>query len=221
MRRFLLGAASMAVAAGLFFPIHARADSQTTCDGANCKSVTVDDSGKLTTTTTAGIVRFTDLAASGTYGVVDALQALPANTPKFAQGAYTLSWGSCVHGSATGASYNVGSGGDYPKTPPSTSSSPTGATVTADKDGEFTCAYTLAYPSGAVPASAVSVRNDFWLINGSGKVATQVASQSVPPGGTPFVPDVPFAILAPVGLLLLVGGYLTVRQRRHRPVATS
>jgi hypothetical protein len=194
MRQFLRLSALLVVAAGICaFPLSASANSRT---------VSVDRSGKLTTPTTSGVITFTGLKASTTYNVVDAIEALPTGTG-FAYGSYTLTWGACTGGSAVGGIYTVVSGGSYPHTLPTTSPSPTKVTIKSSASGTFRCAYTLAYPSGSIPAGAVSVRNDFWVVNGTGTIATQVASRSVPPGGGPPVPEAPLAILIPAGMLLL------------------
>lgn len=175
--------------------------------------MSVDGSGKLTTPTTTGVITFTGLSASTTYRVVDAIEALPVGTG-FADGSYTLSWGACKHGSAVGGTFKVVSGGSYPHTLPTTNPSPTGVKIKTSLAGGFTCAYTLAYPSGGVPARAVSVKNDFWVVKMTGTIATQVASKSVPPGGGPPVPEVPWAILIPTGMLLVGAGYIFLLRRR-------
>ena len=205
MRRNIKVSALAAVAAGIcMFPLQA---------SANSKTVSVDGHGRLTTPSTSGAVTLTGLHASATYGVVDAIEALPRGTG-FAYGSYTLSWGACTHGSAYGGSFKVVSGGSYPTTPPATSPFPTGVRIKSSATGTFSCKYTLAYPAGHVPSRAVSVRNDFWLVNSEGIVATQVASKSVKPGGGPGVPEVSFAILIPVAMLLLGGSYVFLRRRR-------
>ncbi len=205
MRRDLKASALAAVAAGIcMFPLQA---------SANSKTVSVDGRGRLTTPSTTGVITLTDLKVSATYRVVDVIEALPRGTG-FAYGSYTLSWGACAHGSATGGSFKVVSGGSYPSTPPTTNPSPTGVRIRSSAAGGFSCAYTLAYPAGHVPAKAVSVRNDFWLVNSEGIVATQVASKSVKPGAGPGVPEVSVAISIPVAMLLLGGGYVVLRRRR-------
>jgi hypothetical protein len=204
-RRNLKVSVLAAVAAGVcMFPLQA---------SANSKTVSVDGRGRLTTPSTSGVVTFTDLKASAPYGVVDAIEALPRGTG-FAYGSYTLSWGVCARGSAVGGSFKVVSGGSYPSAPPKTNPFPTGVRIRSSAAGGFSCAYTLAYPAGHVPAKAVSVRNDFWLVNSEGIVATQVASKSVKPGAGPGVPEVSFAILIPVAMLLLGGGYVLLGRRR-------
>jgi hypothetical protein len=204
-RRNFKVSALAAVAAGIcMFPLQA---------SANSKTVSVDGRGRLTTPSTSGVITFSGLKVNATYGVVDAIEALPIGTG-FAYGSYTLSWGACAHGSAIGGSFKVVSGGSYPSAAPTTNPSSTGVRIRSGAAGGFSCAYTLAYPAGHVPAKAVSVRNDFWLVNSEGIVATQVASQSVKPGGGPGVPEVSFALFIPVAMLLLGGGYVLLRRRR-------
>jgi len=227
MRRLLPFSTLLVVAAGLWaFPLHASANSDSGCANAPpeaCKTVQIDSSGALTSPSTTGTVTFyggaggAGLSASTTYRVVDALEGVPVHL--FADGSYTLTWGTCTDGTATGATYTVVSGGSYPSTPPTTSPSPTGVTITTGTDSGFSCAYTLAYPSGSIPTGSVSVKNDFWVISGT-TVETQTASKSVAPGGGPPVPEVPFAILIPAGMLLLGAGYILIR-RRQTPATAS
>jgi hypothetical protein len=215
----------LVVSAGLWaFPLHASANSDSGCANKPpeaCKTVQVDNRSRLTAPSTTGTITFyaasKELTASTKYRVVDAIEFLPAKLMKFAKGSYTLSWGACSDGSAHGATYTVGAGGDYAtKTPPRTDDSPTGVTITAGADGGFRCAYTLEYPSGdAIPAGGNgSVRNDFWVFSLSGKFVTHTASKSVAAGGGPPVPEVPSAILIPAGMLLLGGGFLFLRRRQ-------
>jgi hypothetical protein len=215
MRRHLVWIAPIMLAAGFASAttgVHA--DSQTTCDptNPNCKTVTVDDTGKLTSPTTSGTITFGGLSPSTAYTAEDALEALPSGTG-FVTGSYTFTWGTCTAGTASGSfTYTVtSSSGSFPSSPPSV----TGDTITftSSATGTLSCTYTLAYPSGSVPSAAVSVRNDFWVML-NGVVVTQVASVSVPPGGGPPVPEVALAILIPVGLIVVFGGYMVVRSRR-------
>jgi hypothetical protein len=228
MRRLLPLSTLLVVAAGLWaFPLHASANSSSGCENDPpdaCKTVQVDSGGALTSPSTTGTVTFyggtggAGLSASTTYNVVDAIEGLPNHN--FADGSYTLTWGTCTDGSATGATYTVVSGGSYPLTLPTTSPSPTGVTIKTGTDGGFSCAYTLAYPSGSIPTGSVSVKNDFWVVNVSGTRATQTASESVKPGVGPPVPEVPLAILIPAGMLLLGAGYILIR-RRQTPATAS
>jgi hypothetical protein len=224
MRRLLPVSTLLVVAAGLLaFPLHASANNDSGCANsppAACKSVQVDNHGRLTAPSTTGTISFyaasKELTANTKYRVVDAIQFLPAKLTKFARGHYTISWGHCTDGSAVGSTYTVGAGGAYPMTPPSTSPSPPGVTITAGADGGFRCAYTLEYPSGdAIPDGGNgSVRNDFWVLSLSGTSVTHTASKSVAAGGGPPVPEVPSAILIPAGMLLLGGCFLFLRRRQ-------
>jgi hypothetical protein len=226
MRRLLPVSTLLVVAAGLWaFPLHASANTDSGCANAPpeaCKTVQVDGSGALTSPTTTGTITFyaasNELTASTTYSVVDAIEAI-GTVKGFAYGSYTLTWGTCTDGTAVGGTYTADSGGSYPMTPPTTTPSPTGVTITSGADGGFSCAYTLAYPTAGVPAGANSVKNDFWVLSGS-TVVTQTASKSYAPGGSPVVPEVPLAILIPAGMLLLGAGYFLIRRRQALAIAS-
>lgn len=206
MRRNLRLSAILLVSVGIcVFPLEA---------SANTKTVSVDSGGRLTTPSTSGKITLTGLSPSTTYNVVDAIEALPVGTG-FAHGRYTLSWGACAHGSATGGTFKIVSGGSYPLTPPKTNPSPTGLKVKSSAAGTFSCAYTLAYPAGNIPDKAVKVKNDFWVVKKDGTVATHVDSKSVLPGAGPPVPEVPVAILIPVGMVLVCAAYLVFVRRRQ------
>ena len=207
MRRNLRLSALLVVAAGIaVFPLQASAQ--------NTKTVSVDASGRLTTPSTSGRITFTKLAPSTTYYGVDAIEALPVGSG-FADGHYMLSWGACTHGSAVGASFKIVSGGSYPHLLPKTSPSRAGIKIKTNDDGLFSCAYTLAYPAGSIPEKAVKVKNDFWVVTKAGTIVTQVDSKSVLPGPGPPVPEVPLAVLIPVGMLLVVAGYIVIARRRQ------
>jgi hypothetical protein len=198
--------ALLVVAAGIcVFPLQA---------SANTKTVSVDNSGRLTTPSTSGRITLNGLSPSTTYNVVDAIEALPVGTG-FAHGKYTLSWGACTHGSATGGSFKIGSGGSYPLTPPKTGPSPTRLKITTSAAGTFSCAYTLAYPAGNIPEKAVKVKNDFWAVKKDGTIAAKVDSQSVLAGAGPPVPEVPLAILIPVGMALVCAAFVLFVRRRQ------
>ena len=107
------------------------------------------------------------------------------------------------------------SGGSYPHTLPKTSPSRAGIRIKTNDDGVFSCTYTLAYPAGSIPEKAVQVKNDFWVVKHDGTIVTQVDSKSVLPGAGPPVPEVPLAILIPVGMLLVVAGYIVIVRRRQ------
>jgi hypothetical protein len=206
MRRNIRVSALLVVAAGVIvFPLQA---------SANTKTVSVDASGRLTTPTTSGKITFTDLAPHTTYSGVDAIEALPAGIG-FAHGRYTISWGDCGHGSAVGGSFRIVSGGSYPHTLPKTNPSPTPIKIKTNGDGVFSCTYTLAYPAGNIPDRAVHVRNDFWVVKKDGTIATQVDSKSVLPGAGPPVPEVPLAIVIPIGMVLVIAGYVLFLRRRQ------
>jgi hypothetical protein len=224
MRRLLPVSTLLVVAAGLWaFPLHASANSDSGCANAPpeaCKTVQIDSGGSLTSPSTTGTITFyaASLSASTTYSVVDALEAV-GTVKGFAYGSYSLSWGTCTDGSAVAGTYTADSGGSYPMTPPATTPSPTGVTITSGADGGFSCAYTLAYPTAGIPTDANSVKNDFWVLSGS-TVVTQTASKSYPPGGSPVVPEVPLAILIPAGMLLLGAGYFLIRRRQAPAIAS-
>ncbi|HEY6470527.1 MAG TPA: hypothetical protein VI434_12260 [Candidatus Dormibacteraeota bacterium] len=206
VRQSLKVSALLVVAAGVcVFPLQA---------SANTKTVSVDTSGRLTTPTTSGKITFNKLAPNTTYSGVDALEALPVGTG-FAHGRYTISWGACTQGSAVGGSFKVVSGGAYPHTLPKTNPSPTPIKIRTNDDGVFSCTYTLAYPAGNIPEKAVHVKNDFWVVNKDGTIATQVDSKSVLPGAGPPVPEVPLAILIPIGMVLVIAGYVLFLRRRQ------
>jgi hypothetical protein len=206
VRRNLRVSALLVVAAGVcVFPLQA---------SANTKTVSVDASGRLTTPTTSGKITFTELAPLTTYSGVDAIEGLPVGTG-FAHGRYTLRWGVCAHGSAVGGSFKVLSGGSYPHTLPKTTPSPTPIRIKTNDDGVFSCTYTLAYPAGSIPDRAVHVKNDFWVVKKDGTIATQVDSKSVLPGAGPPVPEVPLAILIPIGMVLVIAGYILFFRRRQ------
>jgi hypothetical protein len=205
VRRNLKLSALLVVAAGIcVFPLQA---------SANTKTVSVDSSGRLTTPTTSGKITFTKLAPNTTYSGVDGIEALPVGTG-FAHGRYTLSWGACTHGSAVGGSFKIVSGGSYPTTLPKTSPATPPIKIKTNDDGVFQCAYTLAYPAGNVPEKAVKVKNDFWVVK-DGTIVAKDDSKSVLPGAGPPVPEVPMAILIPIGMLLVIAGYLLFIRRRQ------
>jgi hypothetical protein len=205
-RRNLRVSALLVVAAAVcVFPLQA---------SANTKTVSVDASGRLTTPTTSGKITLTDLAPHTTYSGVDAIEGLPAGAG-FAHGRYVISWGHCAHGFAVGGSFRIVSGGSYPRTLPKTSPSPTPIRITTNDDGVFSCTYTLAYPAGNIPTRAVRVKNDFWVVKKDGRIATYVDSKSVLPGAGPPVPEVPLAILIPIGMVLVIAGYILFLRRRQ------
>jgi hypothetical protein len=220
----LLLTAPLIVAAGLMgTSMVALADSQTSCvSPPNCKTVTVDGDGKLTSGSTSGNINFTGLAASTTYTAPDSMEAL-ATSHQYVGGSYTLSFAAtCAVGSATSSSYTVTGVtqvSNYP-TPPATSG--TLPTITSDASGNFNCNYTLTYPT--IDSSndttcgnghLCSVRNDIWVMSGTTKV-TQTASFSVEPDGQPptSIPEAPLPILIPVGIVLIIGAGLVVWRRK-------
>lgn len=221
----LLLTAPLVVAAGLLgTSMVALADSQTTCTDRNCKTVTVDSDGKLTSGSTSGNITFTGLTASTTYNVSDTIEAL-ATTHQFVGGSYTLSFAStCAAGSATSSSYTV-TGITQVSTWPSTPAATSGTlpTITTDASGNFNCNYTLTYPTvdGTNDTTCgenlhlCSVRNDIWVMSGDTKV-TQTASFSVEPGGQPptSIPEAPLPILIPVGIVFIIGAGLVVWRRK-------
>ena len=212
MRRNLKVSALLIVAAGVcVFPLQA---------SANTKTVSVDASGRLTTPTTSGKITFTGLTPLTTYSAVDAIQGLPDGTG-FAHGRYTISWGHCDHGSAVGGSFKIESGGSYPHKLPKTDPSPTPIRITTNGNGGFSCTYTLAYPAGNVPSKAVHVKNDFWVVNADGTIASEVDSKPVLPGAGPPVPEVPLAILIPIGMVLVIAGYVVFLRRRQTMAAPA
>ncbi len=221
----LLLTAPLVVAAGLLgTSVVALADSQTACvSPPNCKTVTVDGDGKLTSGSTSGNINFTGLAASTTYNLPDSMEAL-ATSHQFVGGSYTLSFAAtCANGSATSSSYTVTGvtqASTWPSTPAVTSG--TLPTITSDASGNFNCNYTLTYPT--IDSSndttcgnghLCSVRNDIWVVSGN-TVVTQTASFSVEPDGQPptSIPEAPLPILIPVGIVLIIGAGLVVWRRK-------
>lgn len=221
----LLLTAPLVAAAGLLgTSVVALADSQTTCvSPPNCKTVTVDGDGKLTSGSTSGNINFTGLAASTTYTAPDSIEAL-GTSHQYVGGSYTLSFATtCALGSATSSSYTVTGVIQFPSnypTPPATSG--TLPTITTDASGNFNCNYTLTYPtidntndSTGGNGHLSSVRNDIWAMSGS-TVLTQTASFSVEPDGQPptSIPEAPLPILIPVGIVLIIGAGLVVWRRK-------
>jgi hypothetical protein len=218
----LLLTAPLVAAAGLLgTSVVALADSQTTCvSPPNCKTVTVDGDGKLTSGSTSGNINFTGLAASTTYTAPDTIEGV-GPTQLFVGGSYTLSFATtCALGSATSGTYTVvGGTSTYPTTPPTTSG--TLATITSDASGNFNCDYTLTYPTvdstnvGTCSQHLCSVKNDIWVMSGTTRV-TQTASFSVEPDGQPptSIPEAPLPILIPVGIVLIIGAGLVVWRRK-------
>jgi len=220
----LLLTAPLVVAAGLLgTSVVALADSQTSCvSPPNCKTVTVDGSGKLTSGSTSGNINFVGLTANTTYNVSDTIESL-GTTHEFAGGSYTLDFAAtCVAGSATSSSYTVtgtSQASTYPSAPPTTSG--TLPTITADGSGNFNCNYTLIYPTidGSNDSDCgghlCSVRNDIWVLSGN-TVVTQTASFSVEPDGAPptSIPEAPLPILIPLGIVLILGAGLVVWRRK-------
>jgi hypothetical protein len=218
----LLLTAPLVAAAGLLgTSVVALADSQTICvSPPNCKTVTVDGDGKLTSGSTSGNINFTGLAASTTYTAPDTIEGV-GPTQLFVGGSYTLSFAAtCTAGSATNGTYTVvGGPSTYPTTPPTTSG--TLATITSDASGNFNCDYTLTYPTvdstnvGTCSQHLCSVKNDIWVMSGTTRV-TQTASFSVEPNGQPptSIPEAPLPILIPVGIVLIIGAGLVVWRRK-------
>jgi hypothetical protein len=224
VRRFLvLATLPLAAAASLGLTVlPASADTQTTCgtDPTGCKTVTVDSSGALTSGSTSGTITLGTLTASTTYNLVDVIEGL-GMTHLFVGGSYTLSFaGSCASGAGTSGTYTVvGGASTYPTAPPATSG--TLPTITTNGSGAFSCAYTLTYPTvdstndGTCSNHLCSVRNDIFVMSGSTKV-TQLASASVPPGGSPptSIPEASLPILLPAGIVLVaVMGVLIWRRK--------
>ena len=217
----LLLTAPLVVAAGLLgTSMVALADSQTICvSPPNCKTVTVDGDGKLTSGSTSGNINFTGLAASTTYTAPDTIEGV-GPTHFFVGGSYTLNFAAtCTAGSATNGTYTVVGGPSAYPTPPTTSG--TLATITSDASGNFNCDYTLTYPTvnsgnvGSCGPKLCSVKNDIWAMSGN-TVLTQTASFSVEPDGQPptSIPEAPLPILIPVGIVLIIGAGLVVWRRK-------
>jgi hypothetical protein len=59
------------------------------------------------------------------------------------------------------------------------------------------------------------VKNDFWVVKRDGTIVTQVDSKSVLPGAGPPVPEVPLTILIPIGMMLVIAGYILFLRRRQ------
>ena len=235
MRKFIGFAILPLVAATCFTvtTLHARADTQTTCSGdpTGCKTVTVDSNGLLTSGSTSGTITLGgtasggNLAANTTYNLVDVIEALATNH-QFVGGSYTLSFASpCTTGSATGGTYTVvGGASTYPSTPPSTTG--TRPTITTDGSGNFSCAYTLTYPTvdgtndTMCDGHLCAVRNDIFVVNqATGATVAAIASASVLPGGSPptSVPEAPWAILIPASIVLVAGAGIVTWRRKLAP----
>jgi hypothetical protein len=226
LRRFaLLMAAPLLVAAAFVgTTVVAVADSQTSCvSPPNCKTVTVDSGGKLTSGSTSGNINFVGLTANTTYNLVDVMETLGTDH-QFVGGSYSLNFaGTCTAGSGTGGSYTVNGTAPiistYPSSPPSTSG--TLPTITADGSGNFNCNYTVSYPTidgtndSTCGQHLCSARNDLFVMSGD-SVVTQTASFSVEPDGAPptSVPEAPLPILIPAGILLAIGAGIVVWRRR-------
>lgn len=217
--------APLIMAAGFFgTSVVALADSQTSCvSPPNCKTVTVDGDGRLTSGSTSGNINFVGLSATTTYSVSDTLEALATNH-QFVGGSYTLSFaGTCTSGSATGSSFTVTGitqASTWPSAPPQTSG--TLPTITSDASGNFNCDYTLTYPTvdGTNDTTCgnghlCSVRNDIWVMSDS-TVVTQTASFSVEPDGQPptSIPEAPLPVMIPVAIVLIIGAGLVVWRRK-------
>jgi hypothetical protein len=225
LRKFaLLLTAPLVLAAGLLgTSITALADSQTACvSPPNCKTVTVDGDGKLTSGSTSGNINFTGLAPSTTYNAPDSIEAL-GTSHQYVGGSYTLSFaGTCSTGSAVGSSYTVTgvvqAPSNYPAPPVTSGTLPT---ITTDASGNFNCNYTLTYPTidgtndTSVGGHLSSVRNDIWAMSGD-TVLTQTASFSVEPDGQPptGIPEAPLPILIPVGIVVVIAGALIAWRRK-------
>ena len=230
MRRFLaLATLPFLAAASLGLTVlHASADTQTTCgtDPTGCKTVTLDSAGLLTSGSTSGTITLGgtssggNLAASTTYNIVDVIEGL-GTAHMFVGGSYTLSFAaSCTTGTATSGTYTVvGGASTYPMTPPATSG--TLPTITTDGSGNFSCAYTLTYPTVTSSNDSMcdghlcAVRNDIFVMSGTTTVAA-IASASALPGGAPptSIPEAPLPILLPAGILLVAAMGVLIWRRR-------
>ena len=199
----------------------ALADSQTICASPpNCKTVTVDAAGKLTSGSTSGNINFVGLTANATYNLIDAIEGL-GSPSDYVGGSYTLDFAAtCSAGSATNSSgYTVTGGPSSYPTPPATGGTP--ATITADGSGNFNCNYTLTYPAisssndGTCGNHLCSVRNDAFVISGNTQ-ATQTASFSVEPDGAPptSIPEAPLPILIPAAIAVVLGAGLFMWRRK-------
>lgn len=211
------------VFAGLFaVPLVASATTSSLCsDGtsptspptSNCKTVTINEvnGAQEMTNPTSGIIEFgSGLTAGTTYNLADGIYVV-GTVQTYVPGSYTLTFGTCTDGSATGSTYTVdASGNTYPAAPQTTGTLPT---ITAGTDGAFSCPYTLVYPdTSGVDPSGTSLFNAAVVSGGP-----QVASPSFVPGGGPptFVPESRFAALLPVSALVLLGGIAFVIYRRR------
>lgn len=198
------------------------------CPDANPCSKTVSVSNGAMTNPVAGVITIQGLAASTTYTVVDALQALPnngANRDRFFQGSYTLTWGSCSSGGATGSTFNIGpklaASGFAAGIPPMTAGPL--ATVTAGAAGSVSCAYTLTFTVSPVAGTVVSVRNDIFVMSGSSPIA-HFASVSVgapPLTPPPGIPESPLMVLLPVSALAVFGLVFVKEFRRQARTAVG
>jgi hypothetical protein len=169
--------------------------------------------GGTATNPATGYIQITMPAGVTTATLLDVFQAVgTGDNSTFYMGSYTVSFGSCTGGTATGGTYVVGTGGTYPGTPPTTTGTlPIYTASTAG--GTVTCAYTVLY-SGTAPTTGHSFRNDVFVTYGDLTTA-QFASQSVGAPGGIVVPEAPLAILLPLIGLAIVGVVaLAVRRRR-------
>jgi hypothetical protein len=224
LRRLTLFASlpGLVVAGILAAPLVATATSTSTCsDGSsptspptsNCKTVTINDVNGINemTNPTSGIIEFgSGLTAGSTYSLADAIYVV-GTIKTYVPGTYTLAWGTCTDGSATGSTYTVNASANQYPTAPSTSG--TLPTITAGADGAFSCSYTLTYPdTSGVDPNGTSVFNAAVVIGGP-----QVASPSFEPGGGPptGIPESPFAALLPISALVVLGGLAFIVYRRR------
>ena len=224
IRLLLAGAVAAAGLAAL--PVLASA-SDPCSDTHPCgKSVSVNNGAM--TNPVAGVITIGGLAASTSYTLVDALQALPnngANRDRFYQGSYTLTWGACSSGSATGSTFNIGpklAGSGFAAGVPPMTAGPL-ATVTSGAGGSVSCAYTLTFTVSPVAGTVVSVRNDIFVMSGSSPVA-HFASVSVgapPLTPPPGIPESPLMVLLPVSALAVFGLVFLKEFRRQARTAVG
>ena len=127
--------------------------------------------------------------AGTTVQLGDFYEGLSAH--KFYSGAYSLTFGTCLDGSATSGNYTVTAGtGDYPNTMPTFSG--TLATVTGGGiDGKVVCPYSLTVGSepsvsGDGNDKLSSSKNDLWIASGNEATSHHTATNSVKP---PTIPN--------------------------------
>ncbi len=222
----LLLAGAIALSGIAAYPLVAGAADA--CSVSTPCGVTVSTSNGVMTNPVAGVITAGGLAASSSYSVADALQALPNDQVlknRFYQGSYTMTWNNCSHGSAGGSTFNVGpnlAGTGFAAGVPPMTAGPLGS-ITTDASGRFSCGYSLTFTVAPVSGTVVSVRNDIFVMSGSSPT-THFASVSVgapPLTPPPGIPEAPLMVLLPLSALAIFGLTFLRELRRQPPVAVG